>query len=118
MAVELTYSDPVKTGQALTSVISGILKNGETSIPLQLPDYPDKTISIGGASAVFNSATVVVRDKSSTVTLDDNIGTALSFIANGCKVIAQNPAEIEVVVSGGDASTSIPFEFTCVKHFR
>jgi len=118
MPLELSQSDPVKKGQALVVVVSGTLANGETSNPLQLPDYPDKTISIGGSGATYNGATVVVRDKSSTVTLDDQIGTALSFTADGCKLIAQNPAEIEVVVSGGDGSTSIPFEFTCLKHFR
>ena len=79
------------------------LKQGDDGSSFSGVDLPDKTIQVKGT---FGGTTVTLEDDDDN-TLDDHLGNALSFTSKGCKLVAQNPGDINPKLTGGDGTTDI-----------
>jgi len=86
---------------------SWTLGNADTGVAANIRRYADRTVQVSGT---FGGATVIIQgsnDNSTWFTLNDNTGAALSFVANGLKVMLENPSYIRPVSSGGAGSTIV-----------
>lgn len=80
------------------------LTESDTAAAAEVPDYPDKTVTVTGT---FGSATVVIQgsnDGTNWYTLSEIDGTALSFtVASETKTILENPLFVRASASGGSS---------------
>lgn len=103
-----------QAGSNTVTVLWETMGNDDTGTAVQIAPWADRTIS---AQGTFGSATVTLQgseDNSTWRTLDDNTGTAITFTADGSKVIAQNPRYIRVTTAGG-TGTDLDVYITGVK---
>lgn len=88
------------------------LATGDTTTPLQLPNYPDKTVQVSGT---FNSATVTIQGSNNGttyVTLHKPDGTDATFTTDAICQILENPVFIRASAASGTA-TALTFTICC-----
>ena len=100
-----------KTNKSRVRKVSWALASGDTGKPVNLSEYPDKTLQVSAAS--YGSVTLRGSNKDApddTVATDwfnltDQLNNALTFTADGGKYVAQNPLWVSPIATGGSGYT-------------
>lgn len=87
--------------------------------PVQLPDFPDKTVTIEGTFSVGGSCTLQgSNDGTNYYSLTDPQGNAITKTAAGIELVTENPKYIRPLVTAGDGSTAIEARLYCTRGIR
>jgi len=88
---------------------TGLHSTNDTGAPFACSNYADKSIQVvgtfGGATVTIQGSNVV--DSPVYATLNDGVGTALTFTSAGIKQILENTYWIRPYITGADANTNL-----------
>ena len=103
----IPYQDTGELNQTTKTVIWSNVTGGDEGQPIDLSNYPDKTIQVIGPT--FSGAVTIEgsNDETNYATLTDNIGLPLSFTAVAMKYITENPKLIKPAVAAGTSANTI-----------
>jgi len=82
---------------------------GDTGTPFACPNYPTQSVQVVGT---FGGATVTIQgsnmiDDPTYATVNDGVGTALTFTSAGIKKIMENTYWVRPIISGAGADTNL-----------
>jgi len=107
MTFPVTASGASDDGSVKVLTWAGI-GNADTGVPVSIPKFADKTVTITGT---FAAATVVLQGTNDPATewlpLTDPQGNAISKSAAAMEAVTENPLWIRPAVTGGSGETNI-----------
>lgn len=102
----LTYY-PNGAQNTVLVVWSGLL-NGDTGVPVELPEFPDKSFQVGGTVGVGGSVTLEGSNDGATyIALTDPQGNAITKTAAALEVAEESTRYTRPNVTAGDGTTSM-----------
>jgi hypothetical protein len=105
MAVKSAVVNRSPQGQQAVVTAQWVMANSDTSVPVELTDYADRSVQVTGT---FGGATITLEgsnDGTNYVTLRDPQGVALSFTAAGLKQVMETTLYVRASITGGAGST-------------
>lgn len=96
---------------------SGLL-NGDTGVPVALPEFPDKTVQIYGTFGVGGSVTLegsndIESETPTYAALTDPQANAVTKTAAALEVFEEAPNLVRPNVTAGDGTTSLTVKMVC-----
>lgn len=92
---------------------SGLL-NGDTGTPVEMIDYPDKTVTITGTFGAGGSITMQgSNDNSNWFAITDPQGNAVTKTAAGMELMIECPRYLRPNVTAGDGTTNLAVQLLC-----
>jgi hypothetical protein len=105
------------TAQVITAVLVGTqvytytsaaMANGDTSAPIQCPDFADKTVTFTGTFGAGGSVTLQgSNDGTNYFTLKDPSSTAITKTSAGISAVLEHPLYVRAQVTAGDGTTAL-----------
>jgi len=102
----------------LARVVWTGLLNGDTGGPVQLPEFPDRTVQVYGTFGAGGSINIEGSCDKTTETptyfiLSDPQGNAVTKTAAAAEAIEEAPLLIRPNVTAGDGTTSLTVKLVC-----
>jgi len=89
----------------------------DSGIPIEIVDYPDRTVTITGTFGATGSLTMQGTNdalpSSNWFALTDPQGNAITKTAAGMEMISEAPRYIRPLVTAGDGTTSLEVKMLC-----
>lgn len=102
----------------ISRVIWTGLLNGDSGSPVELPEFPDRTVQVYGTFGVGGSINLEGSNDKTTESptyalLTDPQGTAVTKTAAAMEVFEECPLIIRPNVTAGDGTTSLTVKMVC-----
>lgn len=84
------------------------LANGDTGAPVELTEFPDRTVQIGTGAESFGGGTMVLEgslDGVTYFTLKDPFGSSISTLVNALATVLELTRYVRPSLSGGAAGS-------------
>lgn len=95
------------------------LDSDDSGSPVELVDFPDKTVAITGTFGVGGSITMQgSMDGTNWFALTDPQGNAITKTAAGMELIVEAPRYVRPLVTAGDGTTSLTATMLCRRTTR
>lgn len=119
MAVKASNRSDLKTGLPAAIIGWTTLANGDTGDPVEMVDYPDKTVTITGTFGVGGSITLQGSNNNSDwFALTDPQGNAITKTAAAMELVLECPRYIRPNVTAGDGTTALVVQILCRRTAR
>src|SRR5687767_1915693 len=80
----------------------------DSGSPVEIPGFPDRTVTIEGTFSVGGSCTLQgSNDGTNYYSLTDPQGNAITKTAGGVELVTENTRYVRPLVTAGDGSTAI-----------
>jgi hypothetical protein len=88
----------------------------DSGSPVNLPGFPDRTVTIEGTFSVGGSCTLQgSNDNATWHSLTDPQGNVITKTAAGIELVTENPKYVRPLVTAGDGSTLIQVRLHCIR---
>jgi hypothetical protein len=95
------------------------LDSDDSGSPVELVDFPDRTVTITGTFGAGGSITLQgSNDNSNWFALTDPQGNAITKTAAGMELMSEAPRYIRPLVTAGDGTTSLTVKILCRRTAR
>jgi len=106
MTFPVTVTGASDDGSVKVLTWSG-LSTADTGIPVSIPKFADKTVTITGTFAAATIALQGSNDATNWFSLTDPQGNAISKTAAAIEAVTENPLWIRPAVTGGSGETDL-----------
>ena len=111
--------EDLKTGMPACVITWTGLDNDDSGIPVDLVDFPDKTVTITGTFGAAGSITMEgSNDNTNWFALTDPQGNAITKTSAAMELIVEAPRYVRPRVTAGDGTTSLTVRMLCRRTAR
>lgn len=99
---------PLSVGTQVNMYTSAAMANGDTTTPLQITDFADKTVQFDGTFGAGGSVSLEgSNDGTNWFVIKDPSSTAITKTAAGISAVLEHPLQVRGHATAGDGTTAI-----------